>query len=383
MSLVNKVKNKVIIVHFGSILLYPPTITLVKNLIDEEYEILVVSEQTDTLMELYKDNKKVSFENINSMDGVSLIKRIKRRVFLGREYRKKLNRFYRENDLVWVSGDVTARALGKSLKEKKYVLHIMELEQYCPLFKGAKVLKFPIDEYARKASAIVVPEENRSHIQQIWWKLDKRPYVMPNKPYSLEPGQLSKQAVDIIEQMKKEKRKIIIYLGVIDEDRNFDEFAKAIEGKKEEYVFYMFGSVNSISEKYFSEFLREYSFVKYCGFFPPPMHLIFLKYAYIGLLPYYVNRDREYDYQINALYCAPNKIFEYAGYDIPMIGTEVLGLKEPFEKYKIGICCEEMSATCIAEAIDIINENYEMMSKQCKSFYNSVNLKDILLKILK
>ena len=73
MSLVNKVKNKVIIVHFGSILLYPPTITLVKNLIDEEYEILVVSEQTDTLMELYKDNKKVSFENINSLKVLSSV----------------------------------------------------------------------------------------------------------------------------------------------------------------------------------------------------------------------------------------------------------------------------------------------------------------------
>ena len=30
---------------------------------------------------------------------------------------------------------------------------------------------------------------------------------------------------------------------------------------------------------------------------------------------------------LNALYCAPNKIYEYAGCNIPMIGTDVLGLK--------------------------------------------------------
>lgn len=382
MEMIRKESNKIIVVHFGSVLLYPPTITLIRNLIDEQYEVLVISEQLDSLMDMYRGRDKITFVNVASLEGFSLLSRIKRRMRLGREYCSLLNKHYREDDLVWVSGDVTTRALGKVLNGKKYVLHIMELEQYCPLFKGARVLRFPIDQYARNAAAIVVPEENRAYIQRIWWHLEDVPYVMPNKPYSLDSGSLNEEALAVIRQMKEEKRKIIIYLGVIDEDRDFGEFAKAIGKMGEEFCLYMFGSVNSTSEQYFNSFLEQYPFVKYCGFFPPPMHLSFLKYAYIGLLPYYVNGDREYDYQINALYCAPNKIFEYAGYNIPMIGTDVLGLKEPFKKYNIGICCEEMKEDCIANAIQCIDNNYDEMSKQCQEFCHSVDLKKILLNIL-
>lgn len=383
MQLNNKRYNKIIVVHFGSILLYPPTITLIKNLVDEEYRVLVISEQLDSLCELYKDNEKVSFINIASHGGFSLMDRLKRRIQIGKKYKKIFESNYENDDLVWVSGDVTTRALGKTLKDKKYVLHIMELEQYCPLYKGAKILKFPIKEYAKRAVAIVVPEQNRAYIQKIWWGLSKVPYVLPNKPYDLNYGNLNKNAKQIISEMKKEKRKIIIYLGVIDEDRDFAEFAKAVGKMEDDFCMYMFGTANSATaEAYLQKLLNDNPFVKYCGFFPPPMHLSFLKYAYIGLLPYYVNANREYDYQINALYCAPNKIFEYAGFNIPMIGTDVLGLKEPFEKYNIGICCKELTAEAVEKAIKQIDQNHDEMSKRCKEFYDDTDLKQILKRII-
>ena len=129
--------------------------------------------------------------------------------------------------------------------------------------------------------------------------------------------------------------------------------------------------------------LENYPSAHYLGFYPAPMHLAFLKYAHIGLLPYYVNPTKSYSYQLNALYCAPNKIFEYAGFGIPMIGTDVLGLREPFERYDIGICCQNFNADEICAGIKNIENRYSAMSENCRKFYNSVDFDKIVNEILR
>lgn len=40
-----------------------------------------------------------------------------------------------------------------------------------------------IENLARRASRVVVPEYNRAHIQQAYWNLPRLPKVLPNKPY--------------------------------------------------------------------------------------------------------------------------------------------------------------------------------------------------------
>lgn len=65
-----------------------------------------------------------------------------------------------------------------------------------------------------------------------------------------------------------------------------------------------------------------------------------------------------------------------------MIGTDVLGLKEPFERYDIGYCCEELTAECLIEKIKRIESRYTTMSKNTKRFYDSVNLDRIIENIL-
>ena len=119
------------------------------------------------------------------------------------------------------------------------------------------------------------------------------------------------------------------------------------------------------------------------GFVNPPNHLFFLKYARIALVPYSPESMKGYEFNIlNALYCAPNKIYEYSGCGIPMIGTNVLGLKVPFEKYNIGICCENLDEQTIINAIKSIDDNYELMTKKSKLFFDSVNIDEIVKKIL-
>ena len=85
---------------------------------------------------------------------------------------------------------------------------------------------------------------------------------------------------------------------------------------------------------------------------------------------------------LNVLYCAPNKIYEYAGYDVPMLGTDVLGLKLPFEKYNIAVCCPDFKSESIVKGIRQIERDYLNMKCNCKMFYEDTNLDSIVYSII-
>ncbi len=119
------------------------------------------------------------------------------------------------------------------------------------------------------------------------------------------------------------------------------------------------------------------------GFVNPPHHLNFLKYARIALLPYSPESISGYKFNIlNALYCAPNKIFEYSGCKVPMIGTNVLGLKVPFEKYGIGVCCSDLKVETIMDAIKKVDINHDKMVKNSQIFFDSISIDNIVNNIL-
>lgn len=121
--------------------------------------------------------------------------------------------------------------------------------------------------------------------------------------------------------------------------------------------------------------------VAYLGGFNPPTHLSLVQYSRIGLLPY--NSMYSSDYScLNALYCAPNKIWEYAGFGVPMVGSEVLGLKFPFEQWNIDHCCNLNNEASIIKVIEDVDRNHAEISKNCYKFYDSVDLKKIVSEIL-
>ena len=72
----------------------------------------------------------------------------------------------------------------------------------------------------------------------------------------------------------------------------------------------------------------------------------------------------------------------YAGCNIPMIGTDVLGLREPFEKYNIGVCCKDLKPETIIEAIKYVDANHDQMVINAKAFYDSVDLDCIVNSIV-
>ena len=82
------------------------------------------------------------------------------------------------------------------------------------------------------------------------------------------------------------------------------------------------------------------------------------------------------------MYCAPNKIWEYSGFGIPMLANDVPGLKYTVEANNAGICVDMSSVENIKNAIHGIDENYESYSKNSLAFFDSCKVDKIVSNIL-
>ncbi|MCJ0566812.1 glycosyltransferase [Enterococcus cecorum] len=370
---------KILVAHLDDITVCPPVYTAVQLLLELGYNVTLITYNVDKLAVELSSNSKLECINLgrrvnpkNSIKKYYL--RFKKRISIRKYFRDNINKF----DIVWTTSEIGVREIGDILfSAKKHIMQLMELVDYVPLFGNHSLITFPIEKFAQKAYKVVVPEYNRAHIVKIRWNLDKLPNILPNKPYFTEVKNLSNKAIQIIEVLKNEKRKIILYQGGFTEDRRFEEFIEAIEQLGDKYVFYIMGKKNEYCEK----LLSKYPSIVYVGSLNPPEHLVVAKYAYIGVLTYIPVKTAFYS-ELNALYCAPNKIYEYALHNLPMIGTDVPGLTNIFEKYNIGVSCKELTVNEIKNAIRKVDTNYEIMRSSCAKFYNDTNLIEIMREII-
>ena len=373
-------KNKrICIVHVGDFIKYPPVISLVENLLHNEYSVDLVScTKSDSVPEHFVVNSKFNYHFVSLNTSRGLFNKIKRNFIERKKLISTVETCMKNDDFLWTTTDVTVKILGKMLYKYKHIMQLMELSQRYPGFINIKFFDFPIQEYAKKAYKVVVPDVDRAYIQQAWWELSEVPIVLPNKPYSLNSEKIDFKQNEAIEKIKNEKRKVILYTGIITPERNIADFAKSISNR-DDYCLYIIGS--SPIKNYIDTLLSENKNIEYLGYYPAPIHLEFLKYAYVGLTPYIPTKSKLHPV-LNALYCAPNKIFEYAAYGVPMIGTDVLGLKRPFEQYCIGVTCKTIDSKNVSEALEIIDNNYKSMVNNCNKFYDSINLDEIVKSII-
>ena len=373
-------KIKVItVVTLDKIADYPPVQNLIRILLKNGYKVHFIGVEVDEISEDIKSY--LSFDPIETSlyhGSLSLFRKIINIFHIVYSSRAALKTCMKTSDLLWTTSMRTTSIVGKQALQYKTVLQLMELAENGYFFKH--YFKIPIKNYAQDAWKTVVPEINRAYIQKTWWDLEKTPYVLPNKPFSLDYGEIISDVTEAINLMKNESRRIILYLGGIYGDRDFEIYAKAIS-KMQGYVLYIIGKTFSIDSKNLVEKLQKEYSVVYLGGFNPPSHLAFVQYASIGLLPYKPGKGST-NSELNALYCAPNKIWEYAGFGVPMVGSDVLGLKLPFEQWNIGCCCDLNDESSIIKAIEEVDRNHDEMSKNCYKFYDSVDLEKIVSEIL-
>ncbi|MGI6333613.1 MAG: hypothetical protein ACOX1A_03155 [Saccharofermentanales bacterium] len=172
------------------------------------------------------------------------------------------------------------------------------------------------------------------------------------------------QARKIINSL--EEKKIILYQGHVAKERPLDPFLDAINTLGSDFALVIMSG---------SETAREYQKFKntvVIPFIEPPYHLQVTSHAYIGLLSY-VPTKNEYSV-LNSIYCAPNKLYEYSQFGIPMIGNDIPGLRYTIEENKMGICLNEFSGSSVVTAINRIESDYEAFSENASNFNERTDL---------
>ena len=90
----------------------------------------------------------------------------------------------------------------------------------------------------------------------------------------------------------------------------------------------------------------------------------------------------KYDFVVlNAIFCAPNKTWEYTGFGIPVLCHDIPGLRYTIGQYKAGVCADMDDTEAIKAAITEMDSNYEEYSQNAIAFYVSFDVKKSLLDI--
>lgn len=288
-----------------------------------------------------------------------------------------LNEIDHEEDLVWILHEETAAKLSKKIISYNYILSIYELR------KDVKLLGLFSSNYnriAHNAKVLVTPEYNRSHIIASWMGLKQIPSVIPNKPYvnissHFEISEIESRNLILKKNLKN--RKMVLYQGGFGSDRKIEPFVEAVR-EIDNLQIVLMGTEN----EYLHNILKKYKEdVIYLPGLSAPMHLEITKLAYIGIVSYQNTADSIYD-PLNIVYCAPNKIFEYSQYAVPMICTNQPGLHYTVEKMHAGICVDCENVEQIRNGILSIMSNYDEYKKGARKLYNSVDIPGLVNEVV-
>lgn len=151
------------IVEVNKVMEYPPVINLVENLLANNNQVKLISFGNEELPDIILKND--NFESIplsiyeKGDGGKNILRHIVQRVRLTKEVVGLVEQAMADSEILWTTSGNTVRILGKKILKYKNIMQLMELMRYGYWYK--KIVKYPIDIYARKSWKVVVPEEKR------------------------------------------------------------------------------------------------------------------------------------------------------------------------------------------------------------------------------
>lgn len=231
-----------------------------------------------------------------------------------------------------------------------------------------------------QTATIVECERHRAEILQQEEGLSRCPFVLPNKPFG-HPGKrnlLIRDEVTARTVARWGNKKVLIYQGALQGDRQdiIDMLSWLCEGLPEAII-----AVMSRRNEIIDALSEKYSNFSYVPFVSPPAHLEVTSHAHVGLAAY--NGKPVYGLSpLNGVYCAPNKIFEYSGFGMPVLCNDIEGLRFTIGDAGAGICVSMWDREHVVGAAQRILEGYSAYSENAIKFFSSVDLEKLVGGIL-
>jgi hypothetical protein len=355
--------QKLILVVRGDVNISPTVTNYLKSFSHLNYDIHCICSHTQRQLE------GITYHQVGSGIERNPIFKLFGYYLFGHKVKSKLESIgAKSSDLLWVSRIDTALCLGKLAKDYLSVLALHELHDSYPFWR--RVTARVNGNYKK----LVYNETNRAQIARVFYKLRSLPVVIPNKPSS-HPEEIKVKISDTVLRdtiSSLDDKKIIIYQGSLQSDRSIEELVKASFKLGSEFVLLIMGKDPENKIPLFKTLNPN---LVYIPWVIPPDHLNITSHAYIGVAFY----DTDC---LNSIYCAPNKIWEYSGFGIPVLGQNIPGLIDTVDLNRFGKSVEIHKELDILNAIKLIDENYELYKYNALKFYKSVDFNEEVKNLL-
>ena len=359
-------QNRILILMKGPLDRAVPIISITRHLATMGYQVAVGCGTCGVALREHMLAEGINVTELTPQEPPGVLPQVVRKLVEWGSFRKRAQSLLRDRPgLVYLGSADTAISLLGKLRPRGYILHLRELHDTQPLYMYA------LRPIARGALHVVVPEINRAHLYQRFLGLAKLPTVIPNKPFS--DFRETRLPIDFLPTEIREKiatQKCLIYQGPIHPERDLKPVLRALANCSG-YAFIVMGRDYGELDSY-REILPE---LIHIPFVAPPLHLHVTSWAHIGLITY----D---NLSLNTVYCAPNKIWEYSGFGLPMLCSKNLGLR-----YTVGVAgaaelVQLEDSEAVLAALRRIEFNYQVMREHSLSFFESVDAVQILRTIL-
>lgn len=286
----------------------------------------------------------------------------KRRILL-----RMLNDMKAEYDFVipWFQESLSAALAGNNLMRKfpAYALTLYELSDRV----GARWLGYNFEK-ALRGAVVVSAEVNRAWILQAMYRLHMLPLVIANKPIMhprLRNQPLPECAANVFEKIGS--RPVFLYQGELHSDRrDVLQVLEIIAQERPQYCVVVMPG-NEVAEKHLANYPNAFLLPRIVA----PGHLAVTSRATVGLA-FYNGTGAGLSY-LNAIYCAPNKIYEYAGFGIPTLGNKIPGLEYSIGIARAGLCCELNRDSILRAADELVNRS-DYYGDNAKRFFEDTDV---------
>ena len=346
---------------------YPPCLAQVLMLDDLGVELEIYHGKNSEYINEMFDFRKIKHHELKSDNfEKGKIASAKKMLCYRREAKDILSSIH-YSEVLWFGNCESFLLLGRYLRNRKFVASVLEL------YDDKKKIDLILKRVLPKAAVVLCCEKHRSAIMKSAYCLKKSPYIIPNKAYEIKENiddssiVLNKSLQRIIESSKD--KRVVLYQGIISKDRPLSIIAKALRDLgNPNVVFWIMGDGD---KEVVSEAKSIYENTFYLGYIPSPQHMLVTKYAHIGIA--------NYDYSnLNNVFCAPNKIYEYAKFGMPMLTSDNIGLTETVGLAGAAVCVDFANQEEVKNGLNTIIDSYEEFSNRAKSFYNITDNKAVI-----
>ena len=341
---------------------YPPCLMNILILKDLNIDVFVIHGKNTKYINDILNQRKIQHIELKSDKGLSKnkIQSIYRYIYYIYEINKIIAKYC--NEVIWFGNETSLCGVSlKKLKKLTFVSSVLELNDKNILIDSW------LKKYLPLANIVCCPEKHRAQIIKSRYNLIRTPYIIPNKPYE-NKIQDEESAIEV-----NKKEISLLYQGVLDKDRPIFDFARALKVINDKrIVFYIMGNSDASYKKKIKSIYERTVFINYV---PAPLHLSITKQCKIGVLLY----D---DSCLNNIFCAPNKVYEYSRFGLPMISSDNIALLETIGTGQAAECINYRDISSVRCAIQKIINNYKYYSKKSFEFYKKQDNYEIIKEII-